>query len=95
MTVIIKVAVPGTRKAKPTPSVPKKKTGHTKPKPYHGSLDVPGRFRVAHWLHLLGISHSAFYARLKPYHRYPLPKPDGDDGRPYWNTDTVLKYMQK
>lgn len=80
----IKTAVPGK----------KAKSGHTQAKPYQGSLDDPGRFRVANWLALLNLSHSAFYARLKDYHKFPLPQPDGFDGRPYWDTATVTKYLQ-
>ena len=77
------------------PDSSKKKSGHTKAKEYHGTLNQPGRFRVANWMFLLNISHSAFYARMKYYHKYPLPQPDGTDGRPYWSTSTVLTYMQE
>lgn len=71
----------------------KTKSGHTTAKPYRGSLNEPGRFRVANWMSLLDISHSALYARMKYYHKYPLPPADGHDPRPFWNTETVRKYL--
>lgn len=81
---------------KPAKTPKKKKSGHTQPKPYHGSLNEPGRFRVANWLHLLNIAHSTFYVRLNyKYHKYPVPQPDGHDPNPYWHTATVLKYNQE
>lgn len=78
-----------------TPERVRRKSGHTQPKSYCGSLHEPGRFRVSNWLHLLNISHSAFYARLRYFHKYPVPPPDGHDPRPYWHTTTVLEYIQK
>jgi hypothetical protein len=80
-----------------TPAAPPKqkkpKYGHTKARPYQGSLNEPGRFRIANWMSLLNISHSALYARMKYFHRYPLPPADGCDGRPFWNTETVRNYL--
>jgi len=78
-----------------TPELPakKKRSGHTLPKAPEISLDGPGRLRVAHWQALLGgISHSAFYQRLK-FKR--VPPPDGRDGRPYWKTETVRKFFEE
>lgn len=74
----------------------KKKSGHTKAKAYLGSLNEPGRFRIANWMAILNLSHSAIYERWKHhfYYDHPLPPPDGYDPRPYWHTETVLKYIQ-
>ena len=72
----------------------KSRSGHTQPKPYPGSLSDPGRFRVANWLALLNLSHSAFYARLRYYHKHPIPPPDGHDPRPFWRTETVRQFLQ-
>lgn len=70
----------------------KKKSGHTEPKRPAIALDEPGRLRVSHFQYLLGgISHSAFYERLK---RKRIPGPDGHDPRPYWNCETVRRFLQ-
>ena len=76
----------------PSEPKPARKNGHTKPKPPPMSLDGPGRIRVAHFMALLGgISHSAFYSRLQ---QERVPKPDGRDPRPYWNTETVREFLK-
>jgi hypothetical protein len=72
----------------------KKKSGHTKARPYPGSLDEPGRFRVANWMYILNRSHSAVYARLNPHHRHPLPPPDGHDPNPFWHISTVRTHCK-
>jgi hypothetical protein len=71
----------------------KKQAGHTKPKRPPFSVHFPGRLRVCHiqWL-LGGISHSAFYSRIK---KGLFPKPDGRDPRPYWNTATAKELLKK
>ncbi len=70
---------------------PKKRSGHTRPKTPEISLNEPGRLRVAHLQALLGgISHSAFYARLRDDR---VPPPDGRDPRPYWRTETVKQFL--
>jgi hypothetical protein len=69
----------------------KKRSGHTKPKAPEISLNEPGRLRIAHFQALLGgLSHSSFYQRLKLGR---VPKPDGNDGRPYWKTETVRLFL--
>lgn len=55
------------------------------------SLDQPGRLRVANLMALLGISRPSVYARVADGR---LPAADGNDGRPYWNTQTVRAYLQ-
>jgi hypothetical protein len=78
---------------------PKKQRGHTAPKAPLISVDQAGRYRVAHLLAVLGISHATLYAGLKPTPgetttRYP--KPDGWDGKfPYWNTSTIRAYLMR
>lgn len=49
-----------------------KKSGHTKPEVPSFSLDTPARVHVKHWLALLSVSHSTFYAGLQTG-RYPKP----------------------
>lgn len=73
----------------------KSKRGHTKARAYPGSLDEPGRFRVANWMYILNRSHSAVYERLKPHHKHALPAPDGHDPNPFWDTSTVRNYNKK
>lgn len=69
-----------------------KKSGHTKPEVPAFSLDVPARVRVKHWLALLSVSHSTFYAGMQTG-RYP--KPDGYDGKfPFWRTSTVRDFLE-
>jgi len=55
------------------------------------SLDQPGRLRVAHMLALLAVSHASFYNGLK-VGKYP--KPDGNDGRPFWKTLTAKVFLE-
>ena len=73
-----------------------KRRGHTMPRAPLISLDQPGWLRVANLLAVLNISHSSLYAGLKPRAgetttRYP--KPDGNDGRPYWLTSTIFAFI--
>jgi len=70
MTLTVNGVTKTTHQFPATSATKKSKSGHTQPKPYKGYLEFPGRVRVANWLHLLNISHSAFYARLKHYHKY-------------------------
>lgn len=76
-----------------TAQAPKRQRGHTMPKSPSIQPSQLGRYRVAHVLAVLGVSHSTFYAGLKPAcggtaSRYPPP--DGYDGRlPYWKTSTI------
>jgi hypothetical protein len=55
------------------------------------SLDQPGRLRVAHMLILLAVAHATFYSGIK-VGKYP--KPDGNDGRPFWKTNTVRTFLE-
>jgi len=68
----------------------KASSGNTKPLSVLVSLDQPGRLRVGHLLTLLSISSPTLYARINAG---LIPKPDGHDGRPYWNTTTVRAYL--
>jgi len=55
------------------------------------SLDQPGRLRVTHMLALLAVSHASFYNGLKDG---KYPKPDGNDGRPFWKTQTAKAFLE-
>lgn len=73
--------------------IAKHRNGHAKPKSVSFlNLDVIGRVRVGHMLTLLKISHSTLYQRIKSGR---LPKPDGQDTRPYWHTSTVRNLLKK
>lgn len=75
-----------TAAAKKTPS---KKV---KPQAPEISLSQPGRLRVANMLSLFGISRTTLYAGMNSG-RYP--EADGKDGRlPYWNTETVRRWLE-
>ncbi|RYF30967.1 MAG: hypothetical protein EOO23_03870 [Comamonadaceae bacterium] len=54
------------------------------------SLDQPGRLRIANLMALLSISHQSVYVRLRTG---KIPPPDGNDGRPYWNTATIKQLL--
>ena len=69
-----------------------KNSGHTRPRPPTISLTQPGRLRVCNLLSLFGISHATLYTGMKKG-RYPAP--DGRDGKiPYWNTQTILRFLE-
>jgi hypothetical protein len=69
------------------------RNGHAAPKSVqHLDLGGEGRVRVGHLLTLLGISHSTLYVRIK---KGTLPAPDGKDTRPFWNTLTVRRLLEK
>lgn len=72
--------------------ITKKRSGHTKAKAPTISLDQPGRLRVANLMALFNKSHSALYADLAMGR---VPKPDGRDRRPYWNTETIRKLLDQ
>ena len=76
-----------------TGSKPVKRSCHVLPRSPVIDINGPGRLRTAHVLALCGISHSTLYARLKDN---VFPKPDGmDGGLNYWNTKTILEFLQK
>lgn len=64
-------------------------------------LDQPGRLRVCHLMWLFSISHTTLYNRiaegiLPPPDGYDMPnRPKGQQGRPYWNTETIRPLLQK
>ena len=69
----------------------RRRRGHTIAKAPLIGLDQPGRYRVAHLMAVLGVSHATFYARLREG-RYPPA--DGKDGRfPYWKTSTIKTFL--
>ena len=68
----------------------KRQSGHVQPRALLISLDQPGRVRIAEWLGMLGIKHATFYTRRW---QEILPKPDGHDPRPFWNTETVRAFL--
>lgn len=56
----------------------------------HISLGQPGILRVGHLLTLLSLNSTKFYKRLNAG---LIPKPSGNDGRPYWTTEVVRKLL--
>jgi predicted DNA-binding transcriptional regulator AlpA len=73
-------------------SIAGKKGGHVQPKAPAIAITQPGRLRTAHVLALCGVSHSTLYARIAANE---FPPPDGKDGSlNYWNTATILQYLQ-
>jgi predicted DNA-binding transcriptional regulator AlpA len=68
----------------------KASSGNTKPLPVLLSLDQPGRLRTGHLLTLLSITSPTLYKRINAG---VIPKPDGNDGRPFWLTSTVRAYL--
>lgn len=78
-------------KSKKQETVPRKRSGHTTPRIPITPLNQPGRMRIAHWLAILGVSHSTFVNGVKSG-RYPPP--DGHDGAiPFWQNSTALGYL--
>lgn len=84
------IQIPQTKIATPV----KKQRGHTLPRRPLISLDEPGRLRVGNLLVIFNISHTKLYADL-PRKGSPgrYPAPDGNDGRPYWNTSTIKSFL--
>ena len=72
--------------------VRQKKRTHTQARPPVISIDGPGRLRVGHLMALLAIGHTTFYERRAIG---KIPGPDGDDGRPYWFTETIRPLLVK
>lgn len=76
-------------KTEPAKTVTSKKV---KPQAPEISLSQPGRLRVANMMSLFGISRTTLYSGMNTG-RYP--EPDGRDGRlPYWNTETVRRWLE-
>lgn len=71
-------------------TTPKRRNGHVQAVAPPISLDGPGRLRVAHVMALCALSHSGIYARLAAK---TFPQPDGRDPRPFWNTRTILEFL--
>lgn len=70
-----------------------KKSKKVKPHAPEISLLQPGRLRVANLMSLFGVSRTTLYMGIDAG-RYPMP--DGKDGRlPYWNTETIKKFLDK
>lgn len=68
----------------------KRKRKTSEPRRPEISLSEPGRLRSAHVLALCGFRRSTLYNRMSDG---TFPKPDGDDGRNYWNTKTIRTYL--
>lgn len=84
MSVHYKVkAAPKKKRARPNGNT------HARPLPFKLS-DPDGCVRVGHWLTLLDITAPPFYRRLRDG---KVPPPDGNDGRPFWRTSTVRKFL--
>lgn len=54
------------------------------------SLSEPGRLRTAHILAICGFMRSTLYNHMK---KGGFPEPDGNDGRNFWNTQTIREYL--
>ncbi|KPD18025.1 hypothetical protein ADM96_15715 [Burkholderia sp. ST111] len=75
------------------PKPKKRGGGSTKPKKPLFDLDQPSRLRNAEFQwHLGGMSASAFHSRRRAG---LIPPPDGNDGRPFWFSETVRAYLTK
>ena len=68
-----------------------KNRGHSRARTLTISLDQPGRLRVGHIMNLLSLSHSSIYQHIAINR---IPKPDGYDPRPYWNTKTIKSLLE-
>lgn len=90
----IKLFISGVAVSAPAKTKEKRKrTGHIEPQAFAGSLDEPGKVRVANLMAMLDLSHSALYERMK---KHKVPPPDGYDGspeRPYWHTSTIKAFV--
>lgn len=75
----------------PVVSTPTHRPSHVMPRPPVVDLNGPGWLRTANVLSLCGISHSTLYARMNAG---TFPRPDGNDGRNYWNTSTVRDFLE-
>ena len=67
------------------------KSSHPRPRVPTISLSEPGRLRVAHLMSLVACSHSAIYSRIN---KGFIPKPDGEDPRPYWHNATIRPLLE-
>lgn len=54
------------------------------------SLSEPGRLRSAHVLAICGLKRSTLYNHMEAG---TFPKPDGNDGRNFWNTQTIREFL--
>lgn len=70
----------------------KKRSGNTRPRPPVIALDQPGRLRISHLLSLLSISAPTFYRHLN---KGRIPPATGNDGRPYWKTETIKAFLDE
>ena len=87
---VVHVLTPSGYVERPAKKVPTKRM---KPQAPEISLSQPGRLRVANLLSLFAVSRTTLYAGINSG-RYP--EPDGRDGRlPYWNTETVRRWLEE
>ena len=68
----------------------RKRSTHLIAEPYTGS----GKFRKANFMYHLGLSHSAVHARMKHFHRHPMPPPEGFDPWAWWNPQDAWEYIR-
>lgn len=54
------------------------------------SLDQSGILRICNLMAVLSLSRASIYVRIGDGR---LPKPDGDDGRPWWRTESVKTFL--
>jgi len=63
------------------------RSGHTRPRPVPVGLESKVRMRTGQVMTAYGVAHSTLYQRMRDGR---IPKPDGDDGRPFWWQGTIL-----
>ena len=61
-------------------------SGHTKARPVPAALEDRVRLRSGQVMTAYGVAHSTLYQRMR---HETIPKPDGNDGRPYWWQGTI------
>jgi hypothetical protein len=62
------------------------RSGHTKARPVPAGLQSKVRLRTGQVMTAYGVAHSTLYQRMRDG---KIPKPDGDDGRPFWWQGTI------
>lgn len=67
-------------------------SGHTKARPVPACLEGDVRMRSGQVMTAYGVAHSTLYDRIRDG---KIPRPDGDDGRPWWWTRTISAGLKR
>ena len=67
-------------------------SGHTKARPVPACLEDDVRIRTGQVMTAYGVAHSTMYQRMRDG---KIPRPDGDDGRPWWWTRTISAGLKR